>query len=78
MPRQAALPRPCKPPKALDLATQQNKRALAESIQAKIRLYEAGTPFRESQVFDGEDFRSTLTCDKYHPLRLVDVSACVL
>ena len=34
--------------KALELATQQNKQALAESIQAKIRLYEAGKPFRES------------------------------
>ena len=34
--------------KALDLATQQNKRALAESTRAKIRLYEAGAPFRES------------------------------
>ena len=33
--------------KALELATQQNKQALAESIKAKIPLYEAGTPFRE-------------------------------
>jgi len=35
--------------KALDLARQQNKQTLAESIQAKIRLYEAGTPFHELQ-----------------------------
>ena len=34
--------------KALDLATQQSKQALAESIRAKIRLYQAGTPFHES------------------------------
>ena len=33
--------------KALELATQQNKQALARSIQAKLPLYEAGTPFRE-------------------------------
>ncbi len=33
--------------KALELATQQNKQSLAESIKAKIPLYEAGTPFRE-------------------------------
>jgi len=33
---------------ALNLATQQNQHALAESIQAKIRLYTAGKPFRES------------------------------
>ena len=35
--------------KAVDLATQQNKQPLAESIKAKIPLYEAGTPFREKQ-----------------------------
>ena len=35
--------------KALELATQQNKQALARSIQAKLPLYEAGTPFREPQ-----------------------------
>ena len=34
--------------KAVDLARQQNQQALAESIQAKIRLYEAGKAFRES------------------------------
>ena len=34
--------------KALELATQQGKQALAESIQAKIRIYEAGSAFRES------------------------------
>ena len=33
---------------ALDLAMQQDKPALAESIQARLRLYEAGTPFHES------------------------------
>jgi tetratricopeptide (TPR) repeat protein len=35
--------------KALELATQQNKQALAESIRAGIRLYEAGTPFHKLQ-----------------------------
>ncbi len=35
--------------KALDLATQQNKKALVESIKAMIRFYEAGKPFREAQ-----------------------------
>jgi Flp pilus assembly protein TadD len=34
--------------KALELAKRQNKPALAESIQAKLSLYEAGTPFRET------------------------------
>jgi tetratricopeptide (TPR) repeat protein len=33
--------------KALDLATQQGSPNLAKSIQAKIRLYKAGTPFRD-------------------------------
>jgi tetratricopeptide (TPR) repeat protein len=33
--------------KALDLARQQHQPALAESIRAKLRLYEAGTPFRQ-------------------------------
>ncbi len=32
--------------KVLDLATQQHPQTLAESIKAKIPLYEAGTPFR--------------------------------
>jgi protein O-mannosyl-transferase len=36
--------------KALDLASQQNNQPLVESIEAKIRLYEANTPFRESQA----------------------------
>jgi protein O-mannosyl-transferase len=35
--------------KALELATQQNQQSLAESIKAKIHLYETGTPFRELQ-----------------------------
>jgi protein O-mannosyl-transferase len=35
--------------KALDLAKQQGKTALAESIQARIRLYESATPLREPQ-----------------------------
>ena len=35
--------------KALDLAGQQDKQPLVESIRAKIRLYEAGKPFRESK-----------------------------
>ena len=34
--------------KALELATQQNKQALARSIQAKLPLYQAGTPFRQT------------------------------
>jgi tetratricopeptide (TPR) repeat protein len=34
--------------KALKLAKRQNNPALAESIQAKLSLYEAGTPFRET------------------------------
>ncbi len=33
--------------KALQLAAEQNKRPLAESIKAKIALYEAQTPYRE-------------------------------
>ncbi|MGO9113846.1 MAG: tetratricopeptide repeat protein [Thermoguttaceae bacterium] len=33
--------------KAIDLAKQQNEPAVAESIRAKIRFYEAGTAFRE-------------------------------
>ena len=35
--------------KALELAAQQNTQALVESLQAKLPLYEAGTPFREPQ-----------------------------
>ena len=35
--------------KALELADRQDKRPLAESIEAKIRLYEAGKPFRETK-----------------------------
>ncbi len=35
--------------KALDLATEQNKQSLAESLKAKMALYEAGTPFRDIQ-----------------------------
>ncbi len=35
--------------KALELATKQNKRSLARSVEAQIRLYEAGTPFRDIQ-----------------------------
>lgn len=34
--------------KAVNLATQQNRPALAEAIQGMIRAYEAGTPIRES------------------------------
>ena len=34
--------------KALDLATHQNRYSLAESIRAKISLYEAGIPFRQT------------------------------
>ena len=33
--------------KALDLAARQDNRPLAESLKAKIPLYDAGTPFRE-------------------------------
>jgi len=35
--------------RALDLATQQDKPALAKSIQAKIQLYDTQTPFRETK-----------------------------
>jgi tetratricopeptide (TPR) repeat protein len=35
--------------KALDLATEQNKQSLAESLKANMRLYEAGTPCHEMQ-----------------------------
>jgi len=35
--------------RAAALALQQNKRPMAESINATIRLYEANTPFRESR-----------------------------
>jgi Flp pilus assembly protein TadD len=34
--------------KAVELAGRQNRQALAESIGARLRLYEAGTPFRET------------------------------
>jgi tetratricopeptide (TPR) repeat protein len=34
---------------ALDLATRQNKKALAESVKTKITLYESRTPFRETR-----------------------------
>ena len=34
--------------KALERAAQQNKPRLAESLRAKIGLYESGTPYRES------------------------------
>ncbi len=41
--------------KALELATEQKKKSLAESLKAKISLYEAGTPFRElRQTSPGE------------------------
>jgi tetratricopeptide (TPR) repeat protein len=33
--------------KALDLATQQNRQALAEALRARIALYEAGKPYRQ-------------------------------
>ena len=33
--------------RAVDLAAQQNRRTLAESIAAKIPLYQAGTPYHE-------------------------------
>ena len=36
--------------KALDLAIQQKKQPLANSIEVRIRLYEAKTPFHESQA----------------------------
>ena len=39
--------------RALALATQQNQQSLAESIQAKIQLYKAGTPFRETALSPG-------------------------
>ena len=36
--------------KALDLATQQNDRALADALRARIALYEAGKPFRQTSA----------------------------
>ena len=35
--------------RARDLATQQHQPAQAESIQTRLALYEAGTPFRETR-----------------------------
>ncbi len=35
--------------KAVELATQQDKQPLAESIKAKISLYQSQTPYREMQ-----------------------------
>jgi tetratricopeptide (TPR) repeat protein len=40
--------------KALDLALQQNDRALAEAIQARIALYEAGKPYRQAPPAAGD------------------------
>ena len=58
MPKREDSARPCKHPrKALELAAQQNKQALAESIKAKISLYEAGTPFREPQHNSADGLR---------------------
>jgi Flp pilus assembly protein TadD len=34
--------------KALDLATQHNNRPVADALRAKIALYEAGTPYRQT------------------------------
>lgn len=34
---------------ASDFAAQQGKRSLAESLEAKIRLYQSGVPYRELQ-----------------------------
>ncbi len=47
MPRRAAFPRRCKRRKALQLAAEQGKQPLAESLKAKIPLYEAGAPYHE-------------------------------
>jgi Flp pilus assembly protein TadD len=33
--------------RALELATQQNQADLAESLSAKVKLYEAGKPYRD-------------------------------
>jgi tetratricopeptide (TPR) repeat protein len=40
--------------KALNLATQQNNQVLADSMQAKIRLYEAGKPFHKPPASPAE------------------------
>jgi len=37
--------------RALELAKQQNKQALVESMRAKIPLYEAGSPYRDTRQF---------------------------
>jgi len=41
--------------KALALAEQQNKRDLAGSIKARIRLYQVGTPVRDTQGASAAD-----------------------
>ena len=40
--------------KALELATQQKEQSLAESIQKRIALYEAKTPFRDAPASPGK------------------------
>jgi tetratricopeptide (TPR) repeat protein len=40
--------------KALDMALQQNDRALAQAIQMRIALYEAGKPYRQAPPAAGD------------------------
>ena len=47
--------------KALELATQQNKQALAESIKAKLPLYQAGTPFSGTAAATARAARHAIT-----------------
>jgi hypothetical protein len=50
-PRSATSPEPSvrNGAKAMELATEQKQQGLAESIRAKLALYEAGRPFHEVQ-----------------------------
>ena len=41
--------------KALELATQQNKRALADTLRARIALYEAEKPYHEASPVSASD-----------------------
>ena len=36
--------------RAIDLATTQNQAGFIEELQARIRLYETGTPYRDSRA----------------------------
>ena len=42
--------KPWRPRKALELAIQQNDPDLAEALRARIALYEAGQPYRQTKL----------------------------